>query len=105
MGKRERTALLDEQFDDVAGEHEHKPDENGQVRRRQRIQHELSEEVRREGRGAARQREQAYQGGDEHGDARENQLGVVAERSPRRGRRARGGRSRRFGLRPGVSKR
>ena len=42
---------------------------------------------------------------DEDTDARQNQLGVVPERSARRGCGARRGPSRRFGLWPGVSKR
>ncbi len=77
--ERQRLAPLDNQLDDVARQDEQERREHREVRGRQRVQDELAEEVGREAR-TARDDDERHERRDEHGDARENQPRVVAER-------------------------
>ena len=71
MRKRQRAALLYQQLDDVAREHEHERHENREVRGGERVQDDLGQEVGRERRRSAGERQQARQRDDQHADTDE----------------------------------
>ena len=78
---------LDEQLDDVARQHEGQGEQHHHVGRRQGVENDLGEEVRRQARRAIGEDENAREDRDEDEDAREDQARAVPER-PAHGARA-----------------
>ena len=74
--ERQRAPPLDDQLDDVARQHEHQRDQHRQVGDRQRVEHDLGEEVGREAGGAAGERDERDERADQQGDAGQQQRGL-----------------------------
>ena len=68
--ERQRLAALDDQLDDVAREHEQERRQHREVGGRERVEHELAEEVGREPRRAVGDRDERDQHADEHARCR-----------------------------------
>ena len=90
--ERQAAAALDHELDDVAREDEDERDEHRQVGGRERVEHDLGQEIRVELGRAVGEPDHRHERRDEDENAEENEPRVVAKR-PALGRGARAGRA------------
>ena len=80
--ERQAAAPLDQQLHDVARQHEHQRQHHRQVGGRQRVEHDLAEEIGVELGRLIREDDHRGQRAEQEDDAEENQPRVVAKRTP-----------------------
>ena len=77
--ERQAAAPLDDQLDDVARQDEHQREQHREVGGRERVEHDLGEEVRVQLGGSIRERDHRDEGDEQDRDAEEDQPGIVAK--------------------------